>query len=222
MLIRSAWFAAAWFVIAPSGRASDTTDPAISARQQATAARVRDEDEKDKRRPPCRKMPKKRRRPSPSRKVSNPRLQTMTRKNRLTRRARNRRPPRMNLLKRATAPTSLRSRTTRWTRTVDACPRRRRSTTRRSLRRRRAVRCWTRSNEPRRPSRDRNRQNSTACTGESSVEELNKALGKPLAVVPQKDMVRRTYRLDGGERVEVACLHDVVQAIVVSYEPHPR
>jgi tetratricopeptide (TPR) repeat protein len=58
--------------------------------------------------------------------------------------------------------------------------------------------------------------------GESTSKEIDQALGKPLSVVQQKDVERRTYRVDGSARVEVRCLQDTVQAIVVSYDPHPR
>jgi tetratricopeptide (TPR) repeat protein len=58
--------------------------------------------------------------------------------------------------------------------------------------------------------------------GKSTTAQVDKAFGKPLTIVPQKEIVRRTYRLDGASRVEVRCLRDVVQAIIVNYEPQPH
>ncbi len=57
--------------------------------------------------------------------------------------------------------------------------------------------------------------------GQSTSKDADRAFGKPLSVTNQKDIVRRVYRLDSGQRVEVRCLQDQVQAIVISFEPHP-
>lgn len=57
--------------------------------------------------------------------------------------------------------------------------------------------------------------------GESTSKDVERALGKPLSTNNQKDVVRRAYRLEGGERVEVRCLQDKVQAIVVSFDLKP-
>ncbi|HVU85833.1 MAG TPA: hypothetical protein VHD36_00830 [Pirellulales bacterium] len=57
--------------------------------------------------------------------------------------------------------------------------------------------------------------------GQSTSKDADRALKKPLSVTNQKDVVRRIYRLDSGQRVEVRCLQDKVQAIVVSFELHP-
>jgi len=58
--------------------------------------------------------------------------------------------------------------------------------------------------------------------GQSTVEELEKSLGEPISVVPQKNMERRHYRIDGTQNVEVRTFRNTVQAIVVRFDPRPK
>ncbi len=58
--------------------------------------------------------------------------------------------------------------------------------------------------------------------GFSTVDELEKALGEPISVVPQKDMERRHYRVAGSQNVEVRSFHNTVQIMMVRFEPKPQ